>query len=185
MISLAARDRKLTERLLLALRRQTVIGHALSVRAIAPFHPHFARQRHPAQVDGHCPRRCCRSGCCRRWRGRQTAPVCRDGSASSGSSSPRALKLARTIAPWVGTTLTTASSRSTLSAGVGIQRDPVFTILSGIRQDGIPAPVGAYPGLVFHFHAAGAGAFTSTTVSFNGWLRVMPLACASTPPLTP
>ena len=51
MISLAARDRKLTERLLLALRRQTVIGHALSVRAIAPFHPHFARQRHPAQVD--------------------------------------------------------------------------------------------------------------------------------------
>ncbi len=69
--------------------------------------------------------------------------------------------------------------------GVGIQRDPVFAILSGIRQDGIPAPVGAYPGLVFHFHAAGAGAFTSTTVSFNGWLRVMPLACASTPPLTP
>ncbi len=50
MISLAARDRKLTERLLLALRRQTVIGHALSVRA-SPHSPHFARQRHPAQVD--------------------------------------------------------------------------------------------------------------------------------------
>ena len=43
--------------------------------------------------------------------------------------------------------------------GVGVQRDPVFAILGGIGQDGIPAPVGAYPGLVFHLHAAGAGGF--------------------------
>lgn len=35
------------------------------------------------------------------------------------------------------------------------------------------------------FEPPAPGAFTSTTVSFNGWLRVMPLACASTPPLTP
>lgn len=159
MISLAARDRKLTERLLLALRRQTVIGHALSVRAIAPFHPHFARQRHPAQVD---------------------LAVVRDDAAAlvavAGGEGAKRHRFAamgqrhQDLHPHLGVKVG-ADNRpmgghhadhrivkvDIVRQGVGIQRDPVFTILSGIRQDGIPAPVGAYPGLVFHFHAAGAG----------------------------
>ncbi len=171
MISLAARGQQLAERPPLTLRRQTIIGHALSA-ASPHFHSHLARQRHPAQVD---------LAVIRDDAALLLSPVAR---APNGTGLPRwvsvirifiptcALKLARTIAPWAGTTLTTASTRSTLSRqGVGVQRDPVFAILGGIGQDGIPAPVGAYPGLVFHLHAAGAGAFTSTTVSFNGWLR--------------
>ena len=42
---------------------------------------------------------------------------------------------------------------------IGVQRHPVFPVFGGVGQNGVAAPVGPYPGLVFYLHAIRAGGF--------------------------
>jgi hypothetical protein len=67
----------------------------------------------------------------------------------------------------------------------GIQRNGVVAIGGNKRHDGIAAEVGFDARLVGDMGTVRPGAFTSAMVSPSGWLRVMPLAWATTPPCKP
>ncbi len=67
----------------------------------------------------------------------------------------------------------------------GIQCDGVMAIRGHERHDGIATEVSLHACLVGDMGAVRTGAFTSAMVSPSGWLRVIPLAWATTPPCKP